>query len=193
VNWELQKQLNPAIGPTVDIFEAVEWLRSDDDGGEWTIDSFSPIHQLNQGVQQAETGFERRDAKATAEGIHNSEKGFLATAMLFLGPGAGGAEAAGGIARPKGVPADWVAKPSKTGGGTRFVDPANPHNSVAGHARRPQESVPQLAATIREASEGRAVVGCERQRRSQEHARSAHPSRGLRLAILMAMARPDRQ
>jgi len=63
----------------------------------------------------------------------------------------------------------------------------------AGHARRPQESVPQLAATIREASEGRAVVGCERQRRSQEHARSAHPSRGLRLAILMAMARPDRQ
>jgi len=130
VNWELQKQLNPAIGPTVDIFEAVEWLRSDDDGGEWTIDSFSPIHQLNQGVQQAETGFERRDAKATAEGIHNSEKGFLATAMLFLGPGAGGAEAAGGIARPKGVPADWVAKPSKTGGGTRFVDPANPHNSV---------------------------------------------------------------
>jgi len=108
VNWELQKQLNPAIGPTVDIFEAVEWLRSDDDGGEWTIDSFSPIHQLNQGVQQAETGFERRDAKATAEGIHNSEKGFLATAMLFLGPGAGGAEAARGIARPKGVPADWV-------------------------------------------------------------------------------------
>lgn len=54
----------------------------------------------------------------------------MATAMLFLGPGAGGAEAARGIARPKGVPADWVAKPSKTGGGTRFVDPANPHNSV---------------------------------------------------------------
>lgn len=39
-------------------------------------------------------------------------------------------DAAGGIARPKGVPADWVAKPSKTGDGTRFVDPANPHNSV---------------------------------------------------------------
>jgi hypothetical protein len=38
--------------------------------------------------------------------------------------------AARGMTRPKGVPADWVAKPSKTGGGTRFVDPANPHNSV---------------------------------------------------------------
>ena len=38
--------------------------------------------------------------------------------------------AAGGVARPKGVPSDWIAKPSKTGGGTRFVDPANSHNSV---------------------------------------------------------------
>lgn len=35
-----------------------------------------------------------------------------------------------GMTRPKGVPYSWVAKPSKKGGGTRFVDPANPHNSV---------------------------------------------------------------
>jgi RHS repeat-associated protein len=36
----------------------------------------------------------------------------------------------GPTVRPAGVPADWIAKPSKTGGGTRFVDPKNPHNSV---------------------------------------------------------------
>lgn len=35
-----------------------------------------------------------------------------------------------GLPRPSTVPADWVAKPSKAGGGTRYVDPANPHNSV---------------------------------------------------------------
>ena len=32
--------------------------------------------------------------------------------------------------RPEGVPAAWVEKPSKTGGGVRYVDPENPHNSV---------------------------------------------------------------
>ncbi|MFH0899593.1 MAG: hypothetical protein V2A73_03065, partial [Pseudomonadota bacterium] len=57
------------------------------------------------------------------------------SAPTAVAPAAGGAAgegatAAGGVARPKGVPSDWVAKPSKTGGGTRFVDPANPHNSV---------------------------------------------------------------
>ena len=33
-------------------------------------------------------------------------------------------------ARPRGVPKDWIAKPSKNGGGTRWVDPKNPHHSV---------------------------------------------------------------
>jgi hypothetical protein len=32
--------------------------------------------------------------------------------------------------RPKGVPGDWVVNPSRTSGGTRFVDPSNPHNAV---------------------------------------------------------------
>jgi hypothetical protein len=40
------------------------------------------------------------------------------------------AKAGGDAPRPAGVPEDWVAKPSKIGGGTRFVDPQNPHNSV---------------------------------------------------------------
>lgn len=33
-------------------------------------------------------------------------------------------------ARPKGVPVTWIAQPTRSGGGTRFVDPSNPHNSV---------------------------------------------------------------
>lgn len=32
--------------------------------------------------------------------------------------------------RPNGVPSNWIRKPSKTGGGFRFIDPNNPHNSV---------------------------------------------------------------
>jgi hypothetical protein len=42
-------------------------------------------------------------------------------------------EASGGggdVPRRPGVPEHWVAKPSSTGGGTKFVDPQNPHNSV---------------------------------------------------------------
>jgi len=35
-----------------------------------------------------------------------------------------------GVRRPRGVPDDWVERPSKTGGGKRWVDPNNPHNSV---------------------------------------------------------------
>ena len=31
---------------------------------------------------------------------------------------------------PTGVPRNWLEKPSKIGGGRRFIDPANPHNSV---------------------------------------------------------------
>lgn len=29
-----------------------------------------------------------------------------------------------------GVPKDWIKKPSKTGGGVRYVDPRNQHNSI---------------------------------------------------------------
>jgi hypothetical protein len=32
--------------------------------------------------------------------------------------------------RPKGVPENWTARESDTGGGTKFTDPANQHNSV---------------------------------------------------------------
>lgn len=32
--------------------------------------------------------------------------------------------------RPGGVPPNWIRKPSKDGGGVRFIDPNNPHNSV---------------------------------------------------------------
>ena len=32
--------------------------------------------------------------------------------------------------RSAGIPENWIVKPSKTGGGIRFIDPENPHNSV---------------------------------------------------------------
>jgi len=34
------------------------------------------------------------------------------------------------VDKPTGVPADWVEKPSKKGGGKIWTDPTNPHNSV---------------------------------------------------------------
>ena len=43
-------------------------------------------------------------------------------------PGAGAIES--NLPRPEGIPADWIVKPSKTGGGIRYIDPKNPHNSV---------------------------------------------------------------
>ncbi|MCX5742960.1 MAG: hypothetical protein NT062_10740, partial [Proteobacteria bacterium] len=44
--------------------------------------------------------------------------------------------------RPAGVPANWIEKPSKTGGGTRFVDPKNPHNSVRVMPGDPESAFP---------------------------------------------------
>ncbi|MEW5251793.1 RHS repeat-associated core domain-containing protein [Microbulbifer sp. 2201CG32-9] len=52
-------------------------------------------------------------------------QGFLNNARNagYCGPGAS-------LPRPRGVPSNWVVRQSRHGGGKRFVDPNNPHNSV---------------------------------------------------------------
>jgi hypothetical protein len=32
--------------------------------------------------------------------------------------------------RPGGIPSHWIAKPTRKGGGMRYVNPANPHDQV---------------------------------------------------------------
>ena len=44
--------------------------------------------------------------------------------------------------RPRGVPENWVATPSDRGGGTKFVDPSNPHNHVRVMAGNPSSPYP---------------------------------------------------
>ena len=41
-------------------------------------------------------------------------------------PSSGGAE----FPRPAGVPSNWIAQPSKKGGGVTYVNPSNPHDRV---------------------------------------------------------------
>lgn len=60
--------------------------------------------------------------------------------------------------RPKGVPGDWVAKPSKTGGGTRFVDPSNPHNSLRVMPGNPDSPFPNSQSPhVRVTRNGQAI------------------------------------
>ena len=44
--------------------------------------------------------------------------------------------------RPSSVPENWIMRPSKTGGGVRFIDPNNPHNSVRVMPGDPSSSYP---------------------------------------------------
>jgi RHS repeat-associated protein len=43
---------------------------------------------------------------------------------------AGFCGAGAALPRPNGVPPNWVVRPSKVGGGKRFINPNNPHNAV---------------------------------------------------------------
>lgn len=44
--------------------------------------------------------------------------------------------------RPKGVPKDWIPKASDKDGGTKWVDPKNPHNSVRSMPGDPNSPYP---------------------------------------------------
>lgn len=61
-------------------------------------------------------------------------------------------------ARPPGVPRNWVAKPSRNGGGTRWVDPANPHNNVRVMPGDPKSPYPNSQKPyVRHTRNGQAV------------------------------------